>query len=240
METAQTADYALRVLIELENHDSRTIAELSDSLDISRSVVQRMITTLHGRAMVVKRDEGRYSLGPGLIGLGSNLPHELVIVARPYMRELTTSSREMVALTVPDGDEAVIVARRKGSNWPLRVEYEIGFRHPLSLGGDGLAILAFQERSEEAEQLSPHLAEVLADVRQRGYVSTSGELREHLVCLAAPILAGPLGVVGSLAIVVPSERAEQLNNSLDELLLQTTRLGAEYAQAHGHSGGGNS
>lgn len=215
MEIAQTADYALRVLDALDGRDNRTVAELAKELDVSRSVAQRVIMTLHRRGMVIKTDGGRYALGPALIHLAENLPHPLAAAGQSVIDELSQRTGETVVITVPIVDDAVVVASCPGRRGQLRVEYETGFRHPLVRGASGIAILAFLPEKARRALAGPGFEEKLSAVRESGIARTSGQIREYMVGMAAPIRDDR--VIGSVAIISPSTREKNLDELADPL-----------------------
>jgi DNA-binding IclR family transcriptional regulator len=217
VETAQTADYALLVLIELQAHDGQTVAELAASLSLNRSVIQRIMVTLHRRSMVTKGIGGRFYLGPQLIAIAQHVPDELTGFARPYLRELAVAVEEMAVLTVQDIDDALIVAHHNGSTSALRVEYEIGTRHPLSQGASGLAILAHLNHPG----IDSGMERRLRLIREAGYARTEGEIKDQMIGLAAPLITETLGCVGSLALILPSIRATKIDEALIVQLRQT-------------------
>lgn len=224
METSQTVDYALRILLALEANDGRLISELAGELAIQRTALHRIVSTLHRRALIIRDRSDRYWLGPGLVQLARRVPHELVAIADATMRALAQRSGETVILAVREADEAVIVAAHSGHRGPLRVEYQVGFRQPLARGASSLAILASSD-AESIRRLAPRdLTAVLAEVREKGYARTEGHIRPHMVGLAAPVFAHS-SVVGSLAVIAPSVRAERLDDVLGELLESAADLG---------------
>lgn len=226
MDVAQTADHALKVLLLIEATADRSVVELSRELQVSRSATQRAVDTLHRRALLTRRRDGRYELGPGLIALARGLPHELARLAEPALRTLASELEEMVVLAVPEGDEAVIIARHNGSHAPLRIDYPIGTRHSLAEGAAGLAILAFLGESV-AQRLLPLRDEQLAEIRAEGVVRTGDEPGGFLSALAVPVFAGDT-IVGSLGVIVPSARAHRLERSTSAIASAAGRLGRVY------------
>lgn len=230
METAQTADYALLVLIELQQRDGQSISELAARLELNRSVVQRIVVTLHRRAMIIKGAKGRYFLGPRLITIAQDIPHELAKFARPYVRDLAESAGEVAVLSAPEGDEVVFVITMQGNRGPLRVEYATGARHPIKLGANGLAVLAFRGQ-HSMDTPSPELEARLNEIRRQGYAVTEGEVNPDLTGVAAPVIAGDFGVVGSLAVVMPLIRRDKVAGHTTELVVSAARrLGGAYAR----------
>jgi DNA-binding IclR family transcriptional regulator len=238
LDTAQTADYALQTLLELERSDGQTIAEVAEVLSLNRTVAQRIMATLHRRGAVLRDLDGRYWLGPLLIAIAHNTPDELSIVAAPVVRELAERTDETVIVARDQDDESVIVARENGRQNPLRVEYEVGFRQPLSRGATSLAILAYRDPAHAKRLLVTGDLATLALIRSEGYAHTEGQIRADMIGLAAPIFNGD-DVVGSLGIVLPSARAERVSDLVPELCEASARLSVAFHRhtTEGRAGG---
>ncbi|GAA3882279.1 IclR family transcriptional regulator [Leifsonia kafniensis] len=230
VETAQTADYALRVLLELEAHDGQTMSELADKIDVGRSVVHRIIATLRVHAAVTRDPRGRYWLGPMLVLLARGLQHELATVGDGALAELAELCQETAIISVPEGDQSVVVACALGHTGALRVEHEVGFRQPLSRGASSLAILAYQRHPAISRLLQPEDLGVLEEIRAQGYAQTTGQIRSHMVALAAPILDEDGWAIGSVALIAPETRAELLESSKASLLSTARVIADGYAQ----------
>lgn len=231
MEIAQTADHALRVLDCIAAHGHRTIAQLIEDLGLSRSAAQRVLASLHRRALVTKAPQGGYVLGPALIRLAQHLPHPLAAAGAAEINRLGRRTGETVVLAVPSGDEAVVVASNPGRTRQLRVEYEAGFRHELASGASGIAILAFLAAENHGVPMGPELETRLDQVRRAGIARTEGQLRDHMIGLAAPILHGDQ-VLGSIAIIAPSLRAETIETYTDDLRAAAAGIARAWSTTH--------
>jgi len=182
-ETSQTLDRGLRVLSVLAGApDGLTITELAGRLDVNRTVVYRLVSTLEQHALVRRSARGRLHIGLGMLHLASAV-HPLVRdVANPVLRELAESVGCTAHLTVAEGEEALALAVVEPSWTDFHVSYRVGSRHPLSQGAAGKAILAGR-----------------TGVRSP-YVLTTGELQAGARGLAAPVL-GVEGLEASVGIV---------------------------------------
>lgn len=235
METAQTADYALRALLVLERKKIASVAALAAELSISRTVAQRVLATLHDRAFVTRDVYGRYRLGPALLSISRTLPHELAVIARPLMRTLSARVRETIILAVQDSQEAVVVAAEAGNRGTLRVEYEVGFRQPMHRGASGLVILAHAASVGTAQSVRKIDGATLARVREQGYARTEGQVREGMVGYAVPIFTPTHAVLGSLGVVVPAARADSASGIVPELQATAELIAEAHANAIGEA-----
>jgi DNA-binding IclR family transcriptional regulator len=181
-ETSQTLDRGLRVLRELsESPGGLTVTELSARLDVNRTVVHRLVSTLEQHGLVRRDARSRLFVGLGVLHLASGVQPLLRDLAMPVLRRLAESIGSTAHLTVADGDEALALAVVEPTWTDFHVSYRVGARHPLSQGAAGKAIS-------------------LLDAGGPAYAVTSGELESGARGLAAPVL-GVEGLQASVGIV---------------------------------------
>jgi DNA-binding IclR family transcriptional regulator len=182
-ETSQTLDRGLKVLDVLAaSPGGLTITELSGRLDVNRTVVYRLVSTLEQHALVRKDARGRLHVGLGVLHLASAVQPVLRDLAVPVLRGLAEEVGCTAHLTVADGEEALALAVVEPSWTDFHVAYRVGARHPLARGAAGKAILAGR------------------DPRGPMYVATSGELQAGAEGVAAPV-RGIDGLEASVGIV---------------------------------------
>jgi DNA-binding IclR family transcriptional regulator len=102
-------------------------------------------------------------------------------VAVRELRGLADETRATTALTIRDGDEAVVAAVVEPRSTDMHIAYRPGLRHPIDVAAPGLAILA------AGPQLPGERPEV-GLARRRGWAQSSGELLPGATGVAAPIL----------------------------------------------------
>ncbi len=186
-ETSQTLDRGLRVLgVLASTPGGLTITELAARLEVNRTVVYRLVSTLEQHRFVRRDARGRLHVGLGLLHVASSV-HPLVRdVAVPVLRELAEGVGCTAHLTVSEGEEALALAVVEPSWTDFHVSYRVGSRHPLSQGAAGRAILLGRDPGPTA------------------YVLTSGELQAGARGLAAPVL-GVAGLEASVGVVTLGE-----------------------------------
>ena len=182
-ETSQTLDRGLRVLDVLATEpDGLTMTELAARLEVNRTIVHRLVTTLEGHALVRRDAQGRLRVGLGVLRLGAAVQPVLRDLAMPVLRALAEAVGCTAHLTVADGEEALALAVVEPSWTDFHVGYRVGARHPLSSGAAGKAILLGRADDGAA------------------YAVTTGELQAGAHGLAAPVRGVP-GLEASLGIV---------------------------------------
>jgi DNA-binding IclR family transcriptional regulator len=186
-ETAQTLDRGLRVLAVLAaTPGGLTVTEISTRLEINRTVVYRLVSTLEQHALTRRDGRGRVHIGLGVLHLASGVQPVLRDLAMPILRALAEEVGCTAHLTVADGDEAMALAVVEPSWTDYHVAYRVGSRPPLSRGAGGKAILMGRERNAAP------------------YAVSSGELQTGASGVAAPV-KGVEGLDASVGIVTLGE-----------------------------------
>lgn len=165
-----TLDRGLRALSVLHGRpDGITVAGLADALGTHRAAVYRLLSPLADHHLVRRLTDGRYVLGAGLIELASGVQSRLQEEADPVLRELADRLGATIALTVRDGEEAVVAIVTAPRDQLIHLTYRTGMRHPLSRGAPGLAIMA---------ALAPSAGEPeeVTRARARGWAVSTGQL----------------------------------------------------------------
>jgi DNA-binding IclR family transcriptional regulator len=227
-EIAKTADQALTVLLEVGERGPVTPAGLARSLGMNRTVVHRLLSTLHRRGFITRQENG-YVPGAILVRIAEHVQPELRAQGRRAMRDLSQAVGETVVMHIPDGEDAVVLDQVVSDRHVVRVEHDIGARHTLVQGASGRAILAFL-RPQVVDRITrrlDHPEEIrrgLEGVRRLGYALSRDELRQGVHGVAAPVLDDAGVAVASLAILVPVTRASNLAEHAGALLQSSAGL----------------
>src|SRR4051812_8053413 len=204
-ETSQTLDRGLRVLDALAGApDGLTVTELAARLEVNRTVVYRLVSTLEQRALVRRDGQGRLYVGLRVLQLARAVHPALRDLAVPVLRALADAVGATTHLTVADGEEALALAVVEPSWTDFHVSYRVGYRHPLTQGAAGKAI-GLVERDEAS------------------YAVTSGELQTGARGLAAPV-RGVDGLRASVGVVT-------LDGAIDEDVVAPQVIAAAAAVA---------
>lgn len=210
-EIAQTADQALAVLLKLSESGAMRPAELARSLDLNRTVVHRLLSTLHARGFVTLTDAG-YVPGAILVRLAEQVQPELRAAAAGIMGQVADKVGETVVMHVIDGNEAVVIQQHVVTEHVLRVQHQIGSRHVLWKGASGRALLAYLPEASldrilrsapKGEEVGPELALI----REQGFALSHDELQHGVYGLAVPVFEPEGQVLASLAVLAPVARS---------------------------------
>jgi DNA-binding IclR family transcriptional regulator len=183
-ETSQTMDRGLSVIALLADpaHEGGlTVTEMAHELGVGRPVIYRLVASLARHDIVIRRVDGRISLGFGLVHLANAVWPGLRDVATPILRGLAETTGLTAHLTVVDRGEALAIAVVEPRWAGLHVTYREGTRHPLAAGAAGRAILAGRDGVDK-------------------WVPSAGELQPGAHGLAAPVM-GAAGLEASIGLV---------------------------------------
>ena len=200
-ETSKTVGEALR-LVAVVAEAPGSIADLTRRMNLSRTVVQRLLITLQEHGFVLRLPDGRFALGTAVADLAGRVGTPLRLIAAPHLDALARRLNETVVLTMRQGDEGVSVAQVVAPDRMVRVEFPPGYRHPLSMGAGGRAILL--------ESSKP------------GYAVSVNEVQQGVAGLASPVRGAGGVAVASVGVIVPVERFRE-SPALAKPVIETAR-----------------
>ncbi len=239
----QSVDRALSLLLKIADHPEAKfgLGELSEFLDIDKSSVFRLLTTLAGYGLV-RQDKGKkgYLLGFGIYSLAAALREQMKItdLASPYLKRLALNTQENAHLAVRSGTRAVFIDRERATK-TIAANTNIGDSEDLYCTAVGkclicdldeerlMALLSGVELTKYTERTITDpaaLARELAKVREGGYAIDQEEYEAHVVCLAAPLYNFEGRVEAAIGVSGPRERVEA---ELDFFVAEIKRAGSE-------------
>ncbi|HVM63247.1 MAG TPA: IclR family transcriptional regulator [Acidimicrobiales bacterium] len=192
----QLLDRAIAVLTACEAGPV-PLQELAARAGLPRATAHRLAVALEGHGLL-RRDDGRFALGPALARLGAVAASgpSLVVVARPALEELRDVTGESVQLYVRRGDERLCLLSLESPH-SLRTIVPVGAVLPLDRGSAGRVL-----RDDEGG--APGDGRARADgwvqsveEREPGVASVSAAVRDHRpgafgVVVAAVSVSGPV------------------------------------------------
>ncbi len=198
------------------------LLELSDMLDINKSTLHGIISTLKEYGFMDQDpDTQKYRLGFKLAVLGSIVMNsiDIVRIAKPIIDKVSEELEETVHLAALEADEVVYI-EKKESYQSMRILTTIGARNPAYATGVGKAMLAFLGKRELQDHLPEQLLsltpktiidrdlllEELETVRDRGYAKDDEENILGLTCIAAPIFTSDSVAKYAISVSGPTVR----------------------------------
>mgnify|MGYP000497926776 CR=1 FL=1 len=220
----RSVDRAAALLVCLSDADgSASVTDLSHSLDLHKSTVSRLLSTLERRGLVEQDlESGHFRLGVGIIRLAQSAERTLNLraIALPEMEALAKVTHETVSLEVFDGVAAsVAICQIDGPN--LTPMPDITGRpiamHAIASGKVLLASLPERTVLSIARRglvrytartiTDPRaLLEELATIRRRGYAVAIGEWDERLSAAAVPVCDARGSVIATVVVWGASAR----------------------------------
>ena len=224
--TVRSIERVLDILEALAEGES-TLAGIAGHAQLSGSTTHRLLATLVERGYCDRAGPGRYRLGRRVHDLASRAEAPLArlrLLARHHLIELRDEFDETANLVLLDGLEATYIDQ-VASTQAMRMFAEVGRRVPAYASAAGKALLAygpsdvlvaqglrepFTALTSSTRTTLSQLAADLASARERGYAIDDEEIEEGVICLAAPVLAGPLAVA-ALSVSGPGFRMRRLD-----------------------------
>lgn len=148
----QALSSALRLLETVAEHEGAGMSELARHAQMTHNQTHRVLATLERHGYVI-RDDGRgYHVGPKLAVLERRAGRyrALIEAASSSMDELAAMSGESILLAVRSRLERMVIDSRP-SRHSLRVDWPLGSRLPLHVGGLGVVLLAFAPQHLQQE-----------------------------------------------------------------------------------------
>ncbi|WP_181310364.1 IclR family transcriptional regulator [Nocardioides campestrisoli] len=197
MSALQTLDRGLEAIEIISQRTSGVSpASLADELGVHRAGAYRILSTLEERHLVVKGGDGLYRLGSGALVFAGRFMSQYRSAVQPVVQELASRTGFTAFVSIADRDESVALAVAEPvTRDPLGISYQVGARHPIEEGADGLAILA--QRPERATD-----SDAVRRARSLGYALSDGEVQPGAVGLAVGTGSDPgAAVEASIGVV---------------------------------------
>lgn len=210
-------------LVAASSAEGLGVGDAARALDVHPSTASRLLATLEASGMV-ERDAAsrRFQLGARILGLAASAVQRLPIVsqARAELEALSAVTSETANLAILDRLHVVYVDQVTPAQTVVMASW-VGRRSPAHASSSGKVLVAYGDaktrvsllrRGRRLEPLTPRtvtdvdaLAAMLQQVRRRGYASSSGELEEGLVSVAAPVIVDGRAVA-AVSVSGPSFR----------------------------------
>jgi IclR family transcriptional regulator, KDG regulon repressor len=199
------------------------VTEISKQMDINKSSVYRILSTLVQYGYIDQDDEtGRYKLGYKFLEISSKLLESIDLreEAKPFLQELENETNEVIHLVVYDQGEVVYIEKLEG-NETLRMHSKVGKRAPMHCTAVGKAILAHLPTSValgilERKGMVVHTDKTITDkdiftqelkqVKEKGFALDLEENEYDITCIAAPIFDHLGKVIAAVSISGPTIR----------------------------------
>ena len=221
MSSVQSVERAFALLQHLATGPAG-VTELADRVDLPKSTVSRLLSTLEKLGAVEQSAPGGpYQIGPKMVDIvQAVLPRRgLVERAHPHLLDLTRTTGEASGLSIRAGSHVHYVDQVESDN-PVQVRDWTGTRAPLHAVPSGLVLLAHASADDQRAYLSGDLvaftartvtepaavAKRLDDIRELGFTWVFEEFSEGINSVAAAIFDESGQVVAAVHAHGPAYR----------------------------------
>ncbi len=201
-------DKAVAVLTAAEG-GARTLGSLVEATHISRATTHRLAVALEAHGLLRRDDDGRFSLGLRLVGLGHAAAEAIPgwLDARAELAWLREQTGESVQLFVRDGDARVCVESLEAPH-ELRTIVPVGARLPLDAGSGAKALLAGTPPGAVPGG-SAGAGHRAGSGGRPAWFESVGERQPGVASVSAPIRAPGGRVVAALSVSGPIDRTSR-------------------------------
>lgn len=215
--TVSSVEKAIDILLALQRENKKSIRELGEELNISKSALHRTLQTLESRGFV-RHDvlSEKYSLGYKILELSESLKKDIEIrnLAYEYMEELRNLVGDTIQLAIPDDGSVLIIETVDATN-DLRVFSRAGKKYPITYGNFGRVFLSDLSTEEVKRYLKNYplkkyasksivdedvFLERIQTVKKQGLSTSIDDPIEGAFSMAAPIYDSQGKVVASIAV----------------------------------------
>ena len=223
---------ALGILELLDKESELGIGEISERLDLDKSTVHRLVSTLKNAGYIIQNASNKkYSNSFKLFEMGNSVVEKLGLrrIAQPYLEQISRITNETTNIAIIY-DAHVIYIDRIESPATIKVDLRIGKRLPIYCTGLGKVMLAYMPQQKVEEILEnvkfvkytkstveniEKLYVQIKKIREQGYCIDDEEYFEGLKCVAAPIINYKGDVIAAISIAVPKYRFDEVEKNID-------------------------
>jgi len=237
----QSLERGLLVLEALVDGGAKGVTELSKELDLDKTIVHRLLSTLQALDYVQQDDNRKYETGMKLRKIGAKLLSGLDVreLALPYMQHLAELTNGVSHLARMVEDRAVYIEKVQHPSLNIKTT-DVGGEAPGYCSGAGKALLAhlpptelndilfrihFRQHTMNTIMDVQTLQEHLAEIREIGYATDKEEHRLGLYGIAAPVFDHTGSVIAAICV------AAQTNGQVDSKVEETRGQVLEAASA---------
>lgn len=201
----QSAERIFKVLELLADKGEMGLLELSDALELNKSTVHRMLSSLIYMGYAKQNENTqKYSLSFKIVNMAGKLLERTNIlpIARPYLEALSNLSGETVHLVQREGNHILYIDKVEATAGSIRMVSHVGMIHPMYCSGVGKAIMSTMNEETIAQIWNESIIEkktehtitdfgefkqVLAHIRKQRYALDDEENELGVRCIAACI-----------------------------------------------------
>ncbi len=195
-----------------------SLSELAERTQQYKSTVLRMLASLEFADLVRRGEDGRFSLGPAVARLHAAHAESFSIgdLVQPVLAQLVAATRESASFHVRQGGQALCLYRADSPH-AVRDHLRAGDLQALARSAPGRVMQAYAgARGVRATR-----------IRRDQLLLADGDPIAELAAIAVPVFAPDGGLVGVLALTMPSIRLDASHTTTVQRAARslTARLG---------------
>lgn len=172
---------------------SLSLSSLSQETGLDKATLLRLLSVLIEARIMLRNEEGEYTLGPSLLHLG-RLYYETYDISdriKPALRSIAQSTGETVALYVRSDNYRICLFRYNSAH-EIRHHVEVGQRIALVDGGASAHVL---------KAISNESPKALNALRTEGYVMTREERVPDMASVGLPLFEYDGKFIGAIVVL---------------------------------------
>ena len=245
-----TVKRVLLLLRCLVDHPGETAQSLARRVNLPRSTVHRLLTTLCADQYAMQDPSGTFEPGLEMYRLAGKLAPGMpyVKLAESHLQALSKQFRETSILTLLERQQLKMFHAACGSpSDPMRYNIRLNALEPLLWGATARVVLAHltdKEISEVVARREPspvsgvvakeqELRKSLRQIREEGAAITNSHRTPGTIGVAAPFFDGEGKVIGSLGLLIPEFRWSK--HQADTIIQALKGTAAALSRQLGHS-----
>ena len=205
------------------------LKEISEATGLHKSTAHRLLWTLESRGWAARDAlSGKYRPGIRMLTIARWVDEEginSVKEVRPILNRLAETCRELILLSMWDGEDVICVDKVDASReQTLKVTSSVGQKHPLHTGATGFSVLMAMSEEEAlgnlqgkelrayTERTKTRLEQVMDAYRRMqdwGYVFSSGNVDPGVAGIGMPLWFPYEKTCGSIGVMIPESRASE-------------------------------
>jgi len=200
-----------------------TATEINATLKFPKPTIHRLVSNLEEEGFLARHIDGRsYVPGPKLRNMMRGVLRAVhhSVPQREILSRLNLKIGETCNLSVQDGD-AMIYIDRVETQWPLRIQLQVGSRVPLHATAAGKLSLAYmsprtlkqfldfsilQKYTDKTIASTDEAMEEIRNIRNIGHSTDNEEFVAGMIAVAVPVLGSRNELLATVSFHAPRER----------------------------------
>lgn len=221
-----------------ESNSELSLSQLSQMTGVNKSTLHGIISTLADNDYIQKNSYGKYLLGCAFLEkfqeTASSRRALLISCAKPYMKQISTSSGSTVNLFIREQHNMTLAYQQLPVNSSYIIS-KVSESDPLFSTATGKLTLLYMSEAERHNYLSENpltsftattkvteqeLADELEAIREQGYAFEDGELLEGVSALSMGVFGLRRQLQGAISCMGTSA---QINRHKEEIIRELRR-----------------